>query len=59
MASPRLLMIDDMSLGLAPVVVEELMKIFAKIRQNGITMRVVEQDAHLALSNAARGLSSK
>ncbi len=55
MASPRLLMIDEMSLGLAPIVVEELMKILAQIRQEGVTVLLVEQDVHLALSNADRG----
>jgi branched-chain amino acid transport system ATP-binding protein len=35
--------------------VEELMRILAEIRENGVTVLLAEQDAHLALSNATRG----
>lgn len=55
MAAPVLLMIDEMSLGLAPVVVEQLMAVLASIRNEGVTILLVEQDVHLALSGADRG----
>jgi branched-chain amino acid transport system ATP-binding protein len=55
MARPRLLMIDEMSLGLAPVVVEQLMQIVLDVRAAGVTVLLVEQDVHLALEHADRG----
>jgi len=55
MAAPVLMMIDEMSLGLAPVVVEQLMSVLADIQREGVTTLLVEQDIHLALSTADRG----
>lgn len=55
MAAPVLMMVDEMSLGLAPVVVEQLMEVLAAIRGEGVTVLLVEQDIHLALSGADRG----
>jgi len=54
MAAPVLLMVDEMSLGLAPVVVDQLMDVLASIRAAGVTVLLVEQDVHLALSGADR-----
>ena len=55
MASPVLMMVDEMSLGLAPVVVDQLMEVLAEIRKQGVTVLLVEQDVQVALSGADRG----
>lgn len=55
MAKPVLMMIDEMSLGLAPVVVDQLMDMLAAIQHDGVTVLLVEQDVQLALSGADRG----
>jgi branched-chain amino acid transport system ATP-binding protein len=55
MARPRLLMVDEMSLGLAPVVVDQLMEVLATIRGDGVTVLLVEQDIQLALAGSDRG----
>ena len=55
MARPRLLMIDELSLGLAPVLVESLMEIIARINREGTTILMVEQDVQTALEVASRG----
>ena len=55
MASPKLLMVDEMSLGLAPVVVDQLLAVLAEIRKQGITVLLVEQDVFAAFSVADRG----
>jgi branched-chain amino acid transport system ATP-binding protein len=55
MAAPRLLMIDEMSLGLAPIVIEQLMAALVAIRSQGVTVLLVEQDVYLALESADRG----
>ena len=55
MAAPRLVMVDEMSLGLAPVVVTQLMDVLAEIRRDGVAVLLVEQDIHLALEGADRG----
>lgn len=54
MAAPVLMMVDEMSLGLAPVVVEQLMEMLAAIQRDGVTVLLVEQDVQLALSGADR-----
>ncbi len=55
MAAPKLLMVDEMSLGLAPVIIERLLDILAAIREQGVTVFLAEQDVHSALSIADRG----
>lgn len=54
MAAPVLMMVDEMSLGLAPIVVEQLMEVLAAIQRDGVTVLLVEQDVQLALSGADR-----
>lgn len=53
---PELLLIDELSLGLAPIVVEELIGALAQLREQGRTMLVVEQSVSLALDLADRAL---
>ena len=53
---PRLLMVDELSLGLAPIIVEELMETLRQLHRDGITVLVVEQHATLALRYAERVL---
>jgi branched-chain amino acid transport system ATP-binding protein len=55
MAAPRLLMLDEPSLGLAPQVVEEIMACLARLRSQGLTILLVEQNAAAALAIADRG----
>lgn len=55
MAHPRLLLLDEPSLGLAPLVVQQVFRIIAEIRRRGTTVLLVEQNAHMALSVADRG----
>src|SRR5439155_11229373 len=54
MASPKLLMVDEMSLGLAPTVVDRLLDVLVEIRNEGVTILLVEQDVHSAFSIADR-----
>ena len=51
-AKPRLLMIDELSLGLAPVIVEQLLEIVRAIRDRGTTIILVEQSVNVALTMA-------
>jgi branched-chain amino acid transport system ATP-binding protein len=55
MTEPRLLMLDEPSLGLAPIVVEEMFRAVRDINRSGVTVLLVEQNAQHALSLAHRG----
>ena len=55
MARPRLLLLDEPSLGLAPTVVETIFTIVQEINKQGVTILLVEQNAHLALQIANHG----
>jgi branched-chain amino acid transport system ATP-binding protein len=55
MAAPRVLLMDEPSMGLAPVLVEQVFEIIQRIRGLGKTVFVVEQNANMALSIADRG----
>jgi branched-chain amino acid transport system ATP-binding protein len=55
MADPKVLLMDEPSMGLAPILVEQVFQIIKKIRELGKTVFVVEQNANMALSIADRG----
>lgn len=55
MSRPKLLLLDEPSLGLAPVIVREIFSIIQNLRTTGVTILLVEQNAHLALQTADRG----
>jgi branched-chain amino acid transport system ATP-binding protein len=55
MARPKVLLLDEPSMGLAPVLVELVFKTIQDINRQGMTVLLVEQNAHMALSIAHRG----
>lgn len=55
MSSPRMIILDEPSLGLAPNLVREILKLIVRLRDEGITILLVEQDAAAALKIADRG----
>jgi branched-chain amino acid transport system ATP-binding protein len=55
MATPRLLVLDEPSIGLAPNLVQEILRLLSRMRDEGLTILLVEQDAHAALRVADRG----
>ena len=59
MSNPKLLLLDEPSLGLAPVLVEEVYAVLMEIRKAGTPILVVEQNAFQALSVADRGVCDR
>ena len=55
MARPRLLLLDEPSLGLAPIIVREIFAIIRELHATGVTILLVEQNAHMALQAGDRG----
>jgi branched-chain amino acid transport system ATP-binding protein len=55
MARPKLLLMDEPSLGLAPLIVQSIFKTLQEINQKGMTILLIEQNAHMALHVAHRG----
>ncbi|MCB0198417.1 MAG: ATP-binding cassette domain-containing protein, partial [Anaerolineae bacterium] len=54
MGAPRLLLLDEPSLGLAPVIIAQVFSALAELKKQGLTILLVEQNAHLALSASDR-----
>ena len=55
MSKPRLLLLDEPSLGLAPIVIQQIFNIISRLREEGMTIFLVEQNANQALKLADRG----
>jgi branched-chain amino acid transport system ATP-binding protein len=55
MANPRLLLLDEPSLGLAPLIVEQIFEIIAEVNAQGTSVLIVEQNAAMALRNSSYG----
>jgi branched-chain amino acid transport system ATP-binding protein len=55
MSSPKLMLLDEPSLGLAPLMVEEIFRIIEEINKEGVTILLVEQNANMALQTAQYG----
>lgn len=55
MSHPRLLLLDEPSLGLAPIIIQQIFEIIQRLRDEGVTIFLVEQNAHQALKIADRG----
>ncbi|HAC68984.1 MAG TPA: ABC transporter ATP-binding protein, partial [Pseudomonas sp.] len=55
MSEPRLLLLDEPSLGLAPIIIQQIFEIIEQLRQDGVTVFLVEQNANQALKLADRG----
>jgi branched-chain amino acid transport system ATP-binding protein len=54
MADPRLMLLDEPSMGLAPILVEQIFEIIQEINEQGVSILLVEQNAQMALSIADR-----
>ena len=55
MSNPKLLMLDEPSMGLAPILIEQIFQIVEDLHKAGTTVRLVEQNAQMALCIATRG----
>lgn len=55
MSQPQLLLLDEPSLGLAPIIIQQIFQIIEQLREEGVTIFLVEQNAHQALKLADRG----
>jgi branched-chain amino acid transport system ATP-binding protein len=55
MAGPKVLLMDEPSMGLAPILVEQVFEVIGEINKQGTTIFLVEQNANMALSVADRG----
>lgn len=55
MSRPKLLLLDEPSMGIAPIVVERIFETLVKLNKEGVTLLLVEQNAHLALEISNRG----
>ena len=55
MSRPKLLLLDEPSLGLAPLLIDQIFEVLARLREQGVTILVVEQNAAAALTVADRG----
>ncbi len=55
MSQPKLLLLDEPSMGLAPLMVEKIFEVVRQISENGVTILLVEQNARLALAVSSRG----
>ena len=56
MLQPRLMLIDEPSIGLSPLLVEELFALLRELRRSGITLLLIEQNAKRALENSDHGV---
>jgi branched-chain amino acid transport system ATP-binding protein len=55
MSKPKLLLLDEPSLGLAPIIIQQIFDIIEQLRKDGVTIFLVEQNANQALKLADRG----
>ena len=55
MCKPKLIMLDEPSMGLAPLLVQQIFDIIRELNQSGVTILLVEQNARMALQVANRG----
>ena len=55
LAKPKLMMLDEPSLGLSPILVSQLFELIKDLNHNGLTMVLVEQNTNMALTTADRG----